>query len=116
MTDYNTLSHKFLALMYQAPVDLGRLKSLAAKYDVEIIRIDPVDSLVARDEYRVHVRLPDGRYGFFYPGGGPAKGLRSYFFMGAAASNYEVSTFLEKLNKFEEESLEKMKKDKRRWK
>jgi len=123
--DYNSPSHKFRALMYQAPVNLQRLSKLADKFGVRFVRIRPANSMVDRGEYQVHVKLPDGCYGFFEPGGGPAKGLRSYSWVSSVEANYtkdelyerrhrEIREFIERLDKFEKDSEEKFKKDKRK--
>lgn len=89
--DYNAPSEMFRKMMYQAPVDLERLKRLAKKYDVKIVRERPLPSMnpeLHLKEVQVHVRLPDGRYGILQPGGGPAKGLRSYSWSSSMGSNY----------------------------
>lgn len=75
---------RFLSIMYGAPADPAILRRVAGKYGVQIIREG------GEDPYgNTHVKLPDGRYGFFNVGGPKgASGLRQYAFFESAASNY----------------------------
>lgn len=80
----NTASIK--RLTYGMPAEPARLKKILAEHGASVVREGG-----GTQDGNVHVKMPDGTYGFFHVGGGPVKGMRSYAFTPSAASNYEKS-------------------------
>jgi len=85
---FNTPSDMFIGFIAGtskpgSPGALDRFKTTAKEYGVKVLKV------VAYPPYgdQIHVKLPNGKYGFFTPGG--PKADRSYQWTPAAASNYK---------------------------